>query len=84
MNCSMIRCWLTLHAQRIGAAQRIAPGKVDLALTLVGYDKQVSKAMEYVFGNTLICAGKSLLQHIMRCSHSPSRDRCGNGEKSNF
>ncbi|KAJ0309928.1 Structural maintenance of chromosomes protein 2 [Colletotrichum fioriniae] len=43
-------------AQAIGAAQRIAPGKVDLALSLVGYDNEVSAAMEYVFGNTLICA----------------------------
>ncbi|KAJ3961438.1 Structural maintenance of chromosomes protein 2 [Colletotrichum tropicale] len=43
-------------AQAIATAQRIAPGKVDLALTLVGYDNEVSAAMEYVFGNTLICA----------------------------
>ncbi|CAD6891411.1 unnamed protein product [Tilletia controversa] len=43
-------------AQRIGAAQRIAPGKVELALNLIGYADDVSKAMEYVFGDTLICA----------------------------
>lgn len=43
-------------AQTIATAQNLAPGKVDLALTLVGYDKEVSAAMEYVFGNTLICA----------------------------
>lgn len=42
-------------AQTIGAAQNLAPGKVDLALSLVGYDDQVSAAMEYVFGNTLVC-----------------------------
>lgn len=42
-------------ADKIGAAQRLAPGKVDLALSLVGYDDQVSAAMEYVFGSTLIC-----------------------------
>ncbi|RYP41761.1 hypothetical protein DL767_000777 [Monosporascus sp. MG133] len=42
-------------AQTIATAQRIAPGKVDLALSLVGYDDEVSAAMEYVFGNTLIC-----------------------------
>jgi structural maintenance of chromosome 2 len=29
---------------------------VDLALSLVGYDDEVSKAMEYVFGSTFICA----------------------------
>jgi structural maintenance of chromosome 2 len=43
-------------AQTIGAAQTLAPGKVDLALSLVGYDNEISAAMEYVFGNTLICA----------------------------
>ncbi|KZL86588.1 smc n terminal domain-containing protein [Colletotrichum incanum] len=43
-------------AQTIATAQRIAPGKVDLALSLVGYDHEVSAAMEFVFGNTLICA----------------------------
>ncbi|KAI0478886.1 hypothetical protein GGR56DRAFT_348389 [Xylariaceae sp. FL0804] len=42
-------------AQTIATAQKIAPGKVDLALTLVGYDDEVSAAMEYVFGNTLVC-----------------------------
>ncbi|KAH6856606.1 SMC2-like protein [Chaetomium sp. MPI-CAGE-AT-0009] len=43
-------------AQTVATAQRIAPGKVDLALSLVGYDNEVSAAMEYVFGNTLVCA----------------------------
>lgn len=42
-------------AQTIATAQRIAPGKVNLALSLVGYDHEVSAAMEYVFGNTLVC-----------------------------
>lgn len=42
-------------AQTIATAQKIAPGKVDLALSLVGYDDEVSAAMEFVFGNTLVC-----------------------------
>lgn len=42
-------------AQKVGAAQNIAPGKVDLALSLIGYDHEVSAAMDYVFGTTLIC-----------------------------
>lgn len=29
---------------------------VHLALTLIGYEHEVEKAMEFVFGNTLICA----------------------------
>lgn len=42
-------------AQTVATAQSIAPGKVNLALSLVGYDEEVSAAMQYVFGNTLIC-----------------------------
>ena len=42
-------------ADKICAAQKLAPGKVDLALSLVGYDDEVSAAMEYVFGSTLVC-----------------------------
>lgn len=42
-------------AEKIGAAQKVAPGKVDLALSLIGYDEEVSAAMDYVFGTTLIC-----------------------------
>ncbi|KAL6239279.1 hypothetical protein BDW75DRAFT_154983 [Aspergillus navahoensis] len=40
--------------EKIGAAQNLAPGKVDLALSLIGYDEEVTAAMNYVFGSTLI------------------------------
>ncbi|KAG0239526.1 Structural maintenance of chromosomes protein 2 [Actinomortierella wolfii] len=43
------------HAQKIATAQRLAPGKVNLALTLIGYDEHLETAMAYIFGNTLIC-----------------------------
>lgn len=33
----------------------MSKGTADLALSLVGYAEDVSKAMEYVFGNVLIC-----------------------------
>ena len=42
-------------ADKIGAAQKLAPGKVSLALSLIGYEDEVSAAMEYVFGSTLVC-----------------------------
>jgi structural maintenance of chromosome 2 len=47
---------LRATAEKIGAAQALVPGKVNLALSLVGYDHEVTAAMEYVFGSTLICA----------------------------
>jgi structural maintenance of chromosome 2 len=42
-------------AEKVGAASKLAPGKVDLALSLIGYDDEVSAAMDYVFGSTLVC-----------------------------
>ncbi|PMD23152.1 RecF/RecN/SMC protein [Hyaloscypha hepaticicola] len=51
-------------AEKIGAAQKIAPGKVDLALSLIGYDDEVSTAMDYVFGNTLICADAATAKRV--------------------
>ena len=42
-------------AAKVGAAQNLAPGKVDLALSLIGYEDEVSAAMDFVFGTTLIC-----------------------------
>ncbi|EKJ68513.1 hypothetical protein FPSE_11289 [Fusarium pseudograminearum CS3096] len=51
-------------AQTIATAQNIAPNKVDLALSLVGYDDEVSAAMEFVFGNTLICADADTAKRV--------------------
>ncbi|EPE33084.1 P-loop containing nucleoside triphosphate hydrolase [Glarea lozoyensis ATCC 20868] len=51
-------------SEKIGAAQEIAPGKVDLALSLIGYDDEVSTAMDYVFGNTLICADAATAKRV--------------------
>lgn len=45
----------TLSANTLHMAKQIAPGKVELALNLIGYDDEVSKAMEFIFGSTLIC-----------------------------
>lgn len=45
-----------LSSDRVSVATKLAPGKVNLALDLIGYEQEVSKAMEYVFGSTLVCA----------------------------
>ncbi|KAI9678354.1 MAG: Structural maintenance of chromosomes protein 2 [Caeruleum heppii] len=42
-------------AEKIGAAKQLAPNKVELALSLIGYDDEISAAMDYVFGSTLVC-----------------------------
>ncbi|KAJ3508145.1 hypothetical protein NLJ89_g5913 [Agrocybe chaxingu] len=45
----------TLSNQKLSAATRLAPGKVRTALSLVGYEEDVSKAIAYIFSDTLIC-----------------------------
>lgn len=51
-------------ADKVAAAQKLAPGKVNLALTLVGYEHEVEKAMEFVFGNTLVAADASSAKRV--------------------
>ncbi|KAK5129679.1 hypothetical protein LTR08_002971 [Meristemomyces frigidus] len=51
-------------ADRVAAAQKLAPGKVNLALTLVGYEHEVEKAMEFVFGNTLVAADATTAKKV--------------------
>lgn len=51
-------------AERIGAAQKLAPGKVDLALSLIGHDEEVAAAMEYVFGSTLVCRDADTAKNV--------------------
>jgi structural maintenance of chromosome 2 len=45
-----------LSEDRLNAAKQLAPGKVELALNVIGYEAEVYAAMEYVFGTTLLCA----------------------------
>lgn len=46
---------LLKRPKQVNAASRLAPGKVDLALSLVGYPDDVEKAMGFVFGSTFVC-----------------------------
>ncbi|KAJ3017170.1 Structural maintenance of chromosomes protein 2 [Thoreauomyces humboldtii] len=45
----------TVSAEKLATAKKLAPGKVDLALHLIGYDEEVETAMNFVFGSALIC-----------------------------
>ncbi|KAF8837161.1 condensin complex subunit SMC2 [Paxillus ammoniavirescens] len=46
----------TLSAQRLAQVEQLAPGKANVALSLIGYPDDVARAMAYVFGDTIICA----------------------------
>ena len=55
----------TLPPQKVLQAQRLAPsGSVCLALTLVGYEESVQEAIEYVFGNTLVCETLAIARKV--------------------
>ncbi|KAI5806929.1 hypothetical protein EDC01DRAFT_6535 [Geopyxis carbonaria] len=51
-------------AQKVATAQSLAPGKVELALSLIGYDDDITKAMEFVFGSTLICSDSDTAKKV--------------------
>lgn len=44
-----------MEVRALKVAKELCPGKVELALNLIGYESEVAKAMEYIFGNRLIC-----------------------------
>ena len=53
-----------VQAEKIATAKKLAPGKVDLALHLVGSDEQVSVVMDYVFGSTLVCKDPATAKRV--------------------
>ncbi|KAI0034810.1 condensin complex subunit SMC2 [Vararia minispora EC-137] len=44
-----------ITAEKLAKAQSLAPGKVNSALSIVGYPEDVAQAMAFVFSDTLIC-----------------------------
>ncbi|KAF3904303.1 hypothetical protein ABW21_db0206930 [Orbilia brochopaga] len=58
-----INAWKAAH-EKVESAHKLAPGKVHLALSLIGYPEEVSRAMEYVFGSTLVCANAETAQRV--------------------
>ncbi len=53
-----------VQAERIATAKQLAPGSVDLALSLIGSDSEVAQAMNYVFGSTLICKDPTVAKMV--------------------
>ncbi|KAF4583816.1 Structural maintenance of chromosomes protein 2 [Pleurotus pulmonarius] len=47
---------MRLSAQKLQAANRLTPGKVDAALSLVNYSDRVEPAIAHVFSDNLICS----------------------------
>jgi len=53
-----------LSESQINEALSIAPGEVNPALSLIKYDEQYAKAVEYVFGNVFICNSLKIAETI--------------------
>ncbi|RIA78829.1 SMCs flexible hinge [Glomus cerebriforme] len=62
-----------LLSEKEESIQNIAPGRINLAKTLIKYDERVEPAMEIVFGSTLICEDADAARKVfdsdiqMRC-----------------
>ena len=51
--------------QVVARAQSLAPGKiVELAISLIGYEDEIAKAMEWVFGSTFICEDSETAKRV--------------------
>lgn len=61
-----------VHRSKIDRAKAIEPS-AELALSLVGYDEDVSNAMEYVFGRTLVCPDMDSAKRVTFDSHVRTR-----------
>eukprot|EP00939_MAST-03C_sp_MAST-3C-sp1_P002738 g2738.t1 len=55
-------------AKKVASASGAKPESVRLALELVGFADEVSQAMKYVFGNTLVC-------DTMKCARAVTFDK---------
>ncbi|XP_038876915.1 structural maintenance of chromosomes protein 2-1-like [Benincasa hispida] len=56
------------------AAKLVGKENAELALSLVGYDKEVKSAMDYVFGSTFVCKNTDAAKEVAfnREIHTPS------------
>lgn len=57
----------TMDPTRLSAAKELAKqgnGSAQLGLELVGYDDEIKKAIEYVFGNVIVCDTAAVAQSI--------------------
>lgn len=64
LNRLSARCTEPSKVQRSKEIASSMGGKAFLALELVGYEQELSRAMEYVFGSTIICENSEIAKAI--------------------
>ncbi|KAI8851817.1 SMCs flexible hinge [Chytridium lagenaria] len=53
-----------IKQEKLHYAHNLAPGKAELALDVLSFDPSVTPAMQFVFGNTLICQDNETAQKL--------------------
>lgn len=53
-----------LPKQTVDLAKQLCPDKVELALNLIGYESEIAKAMEFIFGQRFICKDSETAKKI--------------------
>ncbi|PJF17989.1 Smc2 sister chromatid cohesion [Paramicrosporidium saccamoebae] len=48
----------SIPSEKLALADQVTKGQAKVGLSLIGYEKDVSEAMQYVFGGTFICDNK--------------------------
>lgn len=54
----------TMSTEKLSTAEKLAPGKVRSAISLVGSEDEVATAMSYVFGEALVCDDAETAQKV--------------------
>ncbi|KAJ3108459.1 Structural maintenance of chromosomes protein 2 [Phlyctochytrium planicorne] len=57
---------LSISEEKLKLAYNLAPEKAELAIKTVSFDPKITPAMQYVFGNTLICQGNLIPLPILK------------------
>ncbi|AGO14091.1 AaceriAGR236Wp [[Ashbya] aceris (nom. inval.)] len=53
-----------INNETLNKAKSLAPGAVELALNLIGYETEVARAMEFIFGGSLICKNAATAKKV--------------------
>jgi len=66
----------TIPQNKIDTAKSIWHNKVNIALSLIGYDEEVEAAMRLVFGSTFICSDPTVAKDLSYSNKTNVKSRC--------
>ncbi|KAJ3117966.1 Structural maintenance of chromosomes protein 2 [Phlyctochytrium bullatum] len=69
-----------MRKEKLQIAYDLAPGKAELALNVLNFDPAITPAVQYVFGNTLICQDNATAQKLTFDKRIMTRSVTVNGD----